>query len=555
MSDLYTSLDVSPRKKRAPPEFDDGETLSPKRLRTTAPSHRIFSSRKELMNNDVTFVNELPSHLSRLAAIHTALQHALSHALATCAVSPTSDTGVVRNVLNHISLSTYTGFPTQFDTDDLRRLCWIWEWDGQTLPGLTPSEDDNPFLEDKPVPKDWTRGAMGVVLSPATHHSRADGKRVPAYGVGIEVEMDIDKDMTAGMAAVARWTGAAGARREAFQKKLEAWAQLHADLDKVPSIPIADLPRLAAAKTTSLTRTLVALSPKSPTSMSSPFKVPALPTSPSRSPVKSKPANPIPFPLAQKSPSKSSVLFPQTPRTNRSLLVSTPGTPTTPATEVQSNPATPVHQRGPTASTAPQTGSSSRRDALYERLRQRSLTSSPTKAPSSDIKGGKLSRDQMLKLGQDELRRRCLLGRLDKIAEGVWMLFTTPATGSGTSPMARKRRALPMAEVIAATIKSSPVPLSSAEAFDSLTMLVRLCPFFLKRFSVGAEQWLEMPPPSVAPTEPNTPSSRNKESPSRKPVPSDEEVLLTRSPMRVQRESGGLRQVREIIRRELELQD
>jgi hypothetical protein len=33
------------------------------------------------------------------------------------------------------------------------------------------------------------------------------------------------------------------------------------------------------------------------------------------------------------------------------------------------------------------------------------------------------------------------------------------------------------------------------------------------------------------------------------------EEVLTRSPRRVKREAGGLREVREIIRRELEIQD
>jgi hypothetical protein len=88
--------------------------------------------------------------------------------------------------------------------DDLRRLCWIWEWDGITMPLTLTAEDDNSVLEDRPAQKDWTRGAMGIVLSPSTHHSKIDGKRVPAYGIGVEVEMDIDKDMAAGMAAVAR---------------------------------------------------------------------------------------------------------------------------------------------------------------------------------------------------------------------------------------------------------------------------------------------------------------------------------------------------------------
>lgn len=252
----------------------------------------------------------MPAHLARLDTIQTALQHALSHALATCAVSPSSDTGIVRNVLNHLSLTTYTGLTTKFDLDDLKRLCWLWEWDSKALPppktqvtdeeenpflvsgsksptktpskpkhvdddnpflvsgsrstAKTPSklkhnDDNNPFLDDptptkskpgifpakgktpaKPTddqnpfleaetdagPKDWTRGSMGLIISPTTHFSKNAGKRVPAYGIGIEVEMDLDKDMGGGMAAVARWTSASEARRTEFRAKLHRWVEV-----------------------------------------------------------------------------------------------------------------------------------------------------------------------------------------------------------------------------------------------------------------------------------------------------------------------------------------
>ena len=188
----------------------------------------------------------LPSHLNRLNNVQTALQHALSHALATCAMSP-SDAGIVRNVLTHLSLGTYTGLTTKFDIDDLRRLCWLWEWDGKALPvndvkedasdskgkgkaefPTVDEDDDNPFLDDKPVStsipaKDWTRGAMGFIISQTTHYSKLSKSRVPAYGIGIEIEMDIDKDMKGGMAAVARWTAASEDRRKEFRKKLEIW--------------------------------------------------------------------------------------------------------------------------------------------------------------------------------------------------------------------------------------------------------------------------------------------------------------------------------------------
>lgn len=92
-------------------------------------------------------------------------------------------------------------------------------------PNSAFSDDDNPFLDHRPPERDWTRGAMGMVLSPATHRTRVNGKRVPAYGIGIEVYIDIDKDMPGGIAAVARWTAAGESRRAAFRKKVNNWVK------------------------------------------------------------------------------------------------------------------------------------------------------------------------------------------------------------------------------------------------------------------------------------------------------------------------------------------
>jgi len=156
-----------------------------------------------------------------------------------------------------------------------------------------------------------------------------------------------------------------------------------------------------------------------------------------------------------------------------------------------------------------------------------------------------MSRDQLLKLTQEEMRQRVLLGRLEGIAESVWMLFSGPSsTNVGLS--ARKRRALPASEVAAAVLKSSPVPMSSAEAQESLAILTRLCPFFLKPLDIDGQEWLEMPANErLVPSSPG--SSRGKND--------GLEGVLTRSPRRVKKEGGGLREVRERIRREIEMQD
>ncbi|KAF7985227.1 hypothetical protein HWV62_7870 [Athelia sp. TMB] len=576
MSDFYSTLGVSPKKKRCPPEFDDETTFTPKKLRLAPPTPpktvRKGGRSKEAIS--------LPTHLTRLQTIQTALQHALSHALATCAVSPSTDTGIVRNVLNHYSLTTYAGLTTKFDLDDLRQLCWIWEWDADSLP-VTPKEsavdgDENPFLNASPAaqPKEWTRGAMGLVLGPCTHFSKSAGKRIPAYGIGVEVEMDIDKGMGGGMAAVARWTSEADARRVEFRRKLERWVELHGGAESTPSIPRANLPELVAeVKISSLTRTLASASPKGLSILS--IQTPSSPTpsssrSPTKSPLKRSLAArefAIPFPLTpskgkETSSDTNSLIFPKTPSRRHlldpALSLLTPQTPSTSLTS--SEPSTPVTQRGAGALTEPQTPTSSRRQALYDRIRQKSLTSTPSKPQKNLVAGSKMTKDQMMKMGQDEMRRRCLLGRLDGVAESVWMLFSAP-TGSSTAPTTRKRRAMPTSEIALAIIKSSPVPISSAEAHESLKLLTGLCPFFLREMNIAGEEYLEMPAPSAASPTKGTDAIPSKLKAPPSPGPpikgknESADEVHTRSPRRVKQEAGGLRHVREIIRRELDLQD
>ena len=138
-------------------------------------------------------------------------------------------------------------------------------------------------------------------------------------------------------------------------------------------------------------------------------------------------------------------------------------------------------------------------------------------------------------------------------------------SGSLATP-GRKRRALPASEVAVAVVQSSHVPISVAEANESLSLLVKLCPFFLKRLDIQGEEWLEMPASfsDTLGTSACGINSVNNTTPlKRGPVPPaspgsskiDSAELIHRSPKRVKKEAGGLREVREIIRRELELQD
>lgn len=131
-------------------------------------------------------------------------------------------------------------------------------------------------------------------------------------------------------------------------------------------------------------------------------------------------------------------------------------------------------------------------------------------------------------------------------------LFSGPAGSTTATPSSRKRRALPLAEISAAIIKSSPVPISEAEAVESVNMLTKLCPFFIRPLSIDGEEWFEMPSSSAekveekqAPPSPSAKKGKGREMTSA-------EKILTRSPKRVTKEGGGLREVRERIRRELD---
>lgn len=240
MKDIYSTLQVSPRKRRQP--SPDCTPFTPKKLRATSAVSTCDTLQTDLLHRPLTpssisrsakapgaspHANKLPDNLARLCAIHNSLQRAISHALATCAASPTSDSGHLRNVVNHVSLKTYSGLSSSFEIEDLKRLCWLWEWDG-SKPECNmengKEQEDNPFLDEpSPASEDWTRGGMGFLVTSTTHLSKQARKRIPAYGVGIEIEIDIDKGMDSGMAAVARWTSGADSRQKEFKQKIWRW--------------------------------------------------------------------------------------------------------------------------------------------------------------------------------------------------------------------------------------------------------------------------------------------------------------------------------------------
>lgn len=137
----------------------------------------------------------------------------------------------------------------------------------------------------------------------------------------------------------------------------------------------------------------------------------------------------------------------------------------------------------------------------------------------------------------------------------LYRLFTSPQGSTSISPSPRKRRTLPTSEVVQAIIKSSPVPISAVEAHESINMLTSMCPFFLKSMNVGSEDWLEMPASGLGSrTEGDIPPSPSKKAVLKgRGLMDDADELRSLSPKRVKKDwSGGLREVRERIKRELD---
>lgn len=375
----------------------------------------------------------LPSHLNRLLEIHNSIEQAISVTLATSSliITPSSGkersmpnpdgkitSGYMASVINHVGFAD-SGASRRCSVDDLSRLVWLWEWDEAELPtkALRSHEavNDDPFVE---TPKDWLRGGTGIIVSQTTHLSRSISKRVPAYGIGVWI------DSTAkGMAAIGQWTGGAPKRRKQLTERLNKWVDFHTKErvkeretsrassptpSPIPNIPFAALPRLPfsnvpSTPTSARARSLLDTPSSRPSLLRSPLKKPfpsssiPFPATPSSSasssstPVHSRPTSPIKGPQFGDDPFTRPVT-PDTPRQNNAAMPQTPST-------------------------------SSRRQALLERIRLKSLSATPKKAEGSvqivqkGVDGVEVERT----IGPEEVRRRLLLGRLPGVAEAIWM--------------------------------------------------------------------------------------------------------------------------------------
>ncbi|KAG8952749.1 hypothetical protein FRC04_003672 [Tulasnella sp. 424] len=469
-------LSVSGRK-RLLSETDDS-VLTPKKIRAQLPptptSKRISKSASS------STPTRLPSSLQPLLAAYEAVEDSMIPALATGGVpAPVTDPTdprkmCIKNVLHHLSVPGLS-------VETLKRLVYILEWEAERTVGsskLAPSLlDDDPFGGGPMTPTkpnraatQWTRGGdSGIVISATTRLDHPTGRRSPAYGIGIQRVAGKGKSKD----FVLRWLDEADERKEAVEDKLRAWAesQRKATRDstrvhkgrsasptpaQLPPVPFADLPPLTAP------RTVLGLGTPSPVKRGLLFQTPTKP--------KASTAGSIPFPTPEQTPVSSA-------------SKPTPITPSPTKTAVD----------GSTPSTA-------RRDALRERIRQKSLQNNgtPTKSRVAITVSRSDGTEETKMVSKEVMKRRCVLGRLDGIAECVASLFSRQQSGS-TLGMNR-RRVMRMDEVVRVVVKSSKSPISAAEAKESLDMLVDLCPTFVTCRVIDREPWLEMPTAVAAPT-------------------------------------------------------
>ncbi|WVQ75131.1 hypothetical protein IAR50_004740 [Cryptococcus sp. DSM 104548] len=515
----------------------------------------------------------LPPHLSNLLNLHRAFNLALSLHIATHhpVLPPHSSTATsvkLPNLTNYLAIKEIVERTCgkRFGTTELGRLAWVWGWDGEKIADekavsernkKAMLDEDNPFV----VPTSPALGAGEVsgstyLITSTRTLEQSTGRRVYTHGLGIELELRQgetrqllpnsdggfkNRGQGGGTAAIGRWTATGDVREDLFRTKLEKWVELHGGYEpseasilptpttsinstrsSIPPIPILPLPSLPTASLPSANLMAAFTSPSSgPTSTLTPKK-------------------------AHLPPSFDS-----------------------PKTAGLSDP----FEMGDIKGKVVRPGSvEERRKAMMARIKAKSggkgsLSTLGSSAGGFGRPGSSLSTASN---PQEELKRRSILSRLEGVAEGVWMMFSGPSIGPSSlpTPPRGRRKAIPMAEAAEVIVKSSKTPISTAEAQTSLHMLTEICPFFLHIKTVGRQDWIEMPAAVVAPAPPSpsataglsaSPSassasalparqlSASPSTPGRLKV----ELAGPASPGKIRRQ-GGLREVRERIRRELD---
>ncbi|CED84131.1 hypothetical protein [Phaffia rhodozyma] len=350
------------------------------------------------------------------------------------------------------------GAQRKFALEDLRRLVWLWEWDGRGPPFKSSEHSDS----DGPM--EAARSSLcDLSITPARTLSKQT--RTITYTYGFNLLINHSSSTGGVIGAIGRWSAQQNEREAEFKNRLERFANLCENEGReVRPVPKAWLESLPKAR----------IGAGIQREDASPCDGSALSASTSSA--------------ATSSPRK--LLFPSKPISSA---------PTSPCVE----PTTP-------------TSAAARRQALRDRIAAKSQSVSLANAssaalfasagitsllPTSAIKsvqvGGK-------GVDMEGLKRRSMLSRLGNVAEAAFMLFTSSSVTSLSSSFGQpsssalggggqRRKAMPIEDVARVLVKSSKVEVSFAEALQSLHLLLQLCPFFLTSCQLNGEEYVEMP--------------------------------------------------------------
>ncbi|KAG8763006.1 hypothetical protein FRC11_006476 [Ceratobasidium sp. 423] len=508
----------------------------------------------------------LPSHLSRIIATHTAIESTLSLSLATSSRAPSQLTGQLPAITNTVALES-AGLRVRCGVEELRRLCWLWEWDGCTLPrsddgdrkrtvrSVGPVEDsseDNPFLDSDtprkpapaptPPPADWVRGGMGLIVTPTTQLQRAEGRRVPAYGIGIKVEVTSDESVGVALSAVAKWTADSHLRRKEITDKLHQWVKLH-EVSQVtpkangktkrlrppspvpiPPIPFADLPPLSSIPITSTPSTQRIVQTPSKGMFSTPSRgTISTPTFARRQGGFATPSSSGRSIFATPSHRKGGIFATptsvhrsgaETPSTGKRIFDGAP--PMTPTTRAAGVPLPPTPAATPSlySSSASESGDSRpctpcTNRVLFKAVHSNIDPQTPRKDKDATASVPMTPRQAAM---AERLRKRALAtpsGKTTIVTLGYDAETDTVRTAEATPAELRRRcllarlpdaaetllamfasrRIIPLKEAARSVVSASRV--TTQEAEDEIRMLADMCPKFLRIRVVERDEWVE----------------------------------------------------------------
>ena len=228
--------------------------------------------------------SSLPDPLHDLFRLHTALSTTLTVHLATKpphAPERTADNKrrnphgyeaeevVFEGVANYEGQSglrelVENGAGLKFPLDQLRRLAWLYDWDGKTLP---PSTNTSRTLTpgrvgtSSPSKPSTTTSLMSLSLSPTRTLSKASREPMQTYAFNLTIP---HSPLVGGVVgALGKWSAQQGERSVEVLRRLECWASLcrdeqhasaHEEADQLlfakvrRTIPMKALPPLAGAR-------------------------------------------------------------------------------------------------------------------------------------------------------------------------------------------------------------------------------------------------------------------------------------------------------------------